>query len=128
MTDDASPYTPGWLLQICCNLKQAAQVAGVPFCVVLRTDSTLRGHFPEEPRAAQAELGVFDAWLLVPFFLQGGRYTIDDTHYVADGDTLVPAAGTSGMAPRLSVQLSNFPSFALRMLVGDNTWSRLLVF
>lgn len=27
-----------------------------------------------------------DAWIICPFFLQGGRYTIGDTHYVADSD------------------------------------------
>jgi uncharacterized protein YgbK (DUF1537 family) len=31
---------------------------------------------------------------LIPFFLEGGRYTIDDIHYVADGNQLVPAAST----------------------------------
>lgn len=30
-------------------------------------------------------MGGTDAWLLCPFFLQGGRYTIGDVHYVADG-------------------------------------------
>jgi hypothetical protein len=39
-------------------------------------------------------LGLATAWLLCPFFLQGGRYTINDVHYVAEGDTLVPAAQT----------------------------------
>jgi uncharacterized protein YgbK (DUF1537 family) len=34
------------------------------------------------------------AWVLAPFFLQGGRLTIDDVHYVADGDILVPAGQT----------------------------------
>lgn len=58
----------------------------MPFTVVLRGDSTLRGHFPQEPEAAAAVLGETDAWLLAPFFLQGGRYTIGDVHYVADGD------------------------------------------
>jgi uncharacterized protein YgbK (DUF1537 family) len=38
--------------------------------------------------------GGFDAWLLVPFFLEGGRLTIDDVHYVASGDQLVPAGAT----------------------------------
>jgi uncharacterized protein YgbK (DUF1537 family) len=35
-----------------------------------------------------------DAWLLIPFFQEGGRYTIGDVHYVAEGDTLVPAGET----------------------------------
>ena len=32
--------------------------------------------------------------VLVPCFLEGGRYTVDDIHYVADGDLLFPAAQT----------------------------------
>ncbi|KAJ6760025.1 ALDOLASE-RELATED [Salix purpurea] len=35
-----------------------------------------------------------DAWIICPFFLQGGRYTIKDIHYVADSDWLVPAGDT----------------------------------
>src|SRR5690242_4648955 len=81
-------------IEICQNLKEAARQAGRRFEVVLRGDSTLRGHFPVEPEAVEEALGASDAWILAPFFLQGGRYTIDDVHYVAEGDTLVPAAET----------------------------------
>lgn len=80
--------------EICSNLKSAASEAGVEFEIVLRGDSTLRGHFPLEPEAAEDVLGKSDAWILCPFFLQGGRYTIDDVHYVAEGDKLVPASQT----------------------------------
>jgi uncharacterized protein YgbK (DUF1537 family) len=75
-------------------LKAASAETGTPFEVVLRGDSTLRGHFPLEAEAVEDVLGVADAWLLCPFFLQGGRYTISDVHYVAEGSTLVPAAET----------------------------------
>ncbi|KAK8525941.1 hypothetical protein V6N13_017024 [Hibiscus sabdariffa] len=80
---------------ICSNLCSAAKsVDGIDYTVVLRGDSTLRGHFPEEPDAAVSVLGQVDAWILCPFFLQGGRYTIDDIHYVADSERLVPAGDT----------------------------------
>jgi uncharacterized protein YgbK (DUF1537 family) len=39
-------------------------------------------------------LGEADAWVLCPFFLQGGRYTIGDVHYVAEGEMLVPVGET----------------------------------
>ncbi|KAJ4350923.1 hypothetical protein N0V95_004317 [Ascochyta clinopodiicola] len=81
-------------IEICQNLKEAAAHAGKRFEVVPRGDSTLRGHFPVEPEAVEEALGASDAWILAPFFLQGGRYTIDDVHYVAEGDALVPAAET----------------------------------
>ncbi|CDO98335.1 unnamed protein product [Coffea canephora] len=35
-----------------------------------------------------------DAWIICPFFLEGGRYTINDIHYVADSDRLIPAGET----------------------------------
>lgn len=77
------------------HLREAAQLAGKPCVVVSRSDSTLRGHFPGEVEALAEALGQgFDAWLLIPFFQEGGRYTIDNTHYVAEGDTLVPAGET----------------------------------
>ncbi|KAK9277890.1 hypothetical protein L1049_027447 [Liquidambar formosana] len=80
---------------ICSNLCTAAKsVENIDFTVVLRGDSTLRGHFPEEADAAASVLGEMDAWIICPFFLQGGRYTIEDIHYVADSDQLVPAGDT----------------------------------
>ncbi|KAF2820252.1 hypothetical protein CC86DRAFT_118838 [Ophiobolus disseminans] len=89
-----SPAARDLTIEICRNLKEAATQAGKTFEVVLRGDSTLRGHFPVEPEAVEEVLGESDAWILAPFFLQGGRYTIDDVHYVAEGDTLVPAGQT----------------------------------
>ncbi|KAF2033093.1 hypothetical protein EK21DRAFT_86530 [Setomelanomma holmii] len=88
------PEARALTIEICQNLKEAATQAGKTFEVVLRGDSTLRGHFPVEPEAVEEALGASDAWILAPFFLQGGRYTIDDVHYVAEGDVLVPAGET----------------------------------
>lgn len=80
--------------EICANVFAAARTAGVRYTVVLRGDSTLRGHYPAEVDAAADALGGFDATVLCPFFLQGGRYTLNDVHYVAAGDRLTPAADT----------------------------------
>ncbi|ANM60602.1 ketose-bisphosphate aldolase class-II family protein [Arabidopsis thaliana] len=80
---------------ICSNLCAASkEVGNADYTIVLRGDSTLRGHFPQEADAAVSILGEMDAWIICPFFLQGGRYTIDDVHYVADSDRLVPAGET----------------------------------
>jgi uncharacterized protein YgbK (DUF1537 family) len=63
--------------------------------LVSRSDSTLRGHFPAEPTALERGWGQrADAWLLVPFFREGGRLTAGDVHYLAEGDALTPAAET----------------------------------
>lgn len=81
--------------EICRNIDAGAKsVDNISYTVVLRGDSTLRGHFPEEADAAVSVLGEMDAWIICPFFLQGGRYTIGDVHYVADCDRLVPAGET----------------------------------
>jgi uncharacterized protein YgbK (DUF1537 family) len=77
------------------NLMAAAQATGRDFAVVSRSDSTLRGHYPGETDALTAALGQqVDATLIIPFFLEGGRFTINDVHYVAEGEQLVPAATT----------------------------------
>ncbi len=81
--------------EIGATLRRAAETTGRPFAVVSRSDSTLRGHFPGEVDALAASLSCeFDAYLLIPFFLEGGRYTIENVHYVLQDDWLVPAAQT----------------------------------
>lgn len=68
------------------------------FVVASRSDSTLRGHYPAEVDALSAALGPIDGHLIVPAFLDGGRVTINNTHYVATpnatADTLMPADQT----------------------------------
>jgi uncharacterized protein YgbK (DUF1537 family) len=77
------------------NLIAAAARAHGEFVVISRSDSTLRGHFPGEVEALSHALEQnYDGWIINPFFLEGGRYTIGDVHYVAEGDVLVPAAQT----------------------------------
>eukprot|EP00929_Paragymnodinium_shiwhaense_P010327 TRINITY_DN11491_c0_g2_i1.p1 TRINITY_DN11491_c0_g2~~TRINITY_DN11491_c0_g2_i1.p1 ORF type:complete len:817 (-),score=237.48 TRINITY_DN11491_c0_g2_i1:399-2849(-) len=89
-TEDAKAL----ISDICKNVKAAAEASKATYTVVLRGDSTLRGHHPAEADAASAQLGAFDATIICPFFLQGGRYTLNDVHYVAAGDVLTPAAET----------------------------------
>lgn len=85
------------------QLVAASQATRAEFVVASRSDSTLRGHYPAEIDVLASELNstpgeYFDGHLLVPAFFEGGRYTIDDTHYVAvptpDAETLVPANET----------------------------------
>jgi len=89
------PQARSMNLEIGRSLRLASKKSGLPFAVVSRSDSTLRGHFPGEVDALADGLAQdFDAWIVVPFFLEGGRYTIRDTHYVDEGGSLVPAAQT----------------------------------
>jgi Uncharacterized protein conserved in bacteria len=77
------------------NLREAARKAGRSYRVVSRSDSTLRGHFPLELGALEPTLEQsVDAWLLIPFFAEGGRLTINQIHYVTQGERLVPAGET----------------------------------
>jgi uncharacterized protein YgbK (DUF1537 family) len=77
------------------NLRKASDSCGVRVVVISRSDSTLRGHFPAEVDAGAAPLGKAHLpYLVIPFFLEGGRYTINDIHYVREGDKLLPAAQT----------------------------------
>jgi len=86
--------------EIARNLTKAAmRSAGRnDFVVVSRSDSTLRGHFPAETDALGRTLmgggTQTPPVLLVPYFEAGGRYTVKDVHYVAEGEELVPAAET----------------------------------
>jgi uncharacterized protein YgbK (DUF1537 family) len=81
--------------EIARHLKRAHRSTGRSFSVISRSDSTLRGHFPGEVEALVEELGeAMDGILLVPFFEEGGRFTINDVHYVAEGEMLVPAGET----------------------------------
>ncbi len=78
------------------NLKRAASTAGVSLEIISRSDSTLRGHFPDEVDAmAQAMSTSGLPYLIIPCFFEGGRYTIDNIHYVAEGEWLIPAADTA---------------------------------
>ncbi|OJJ87451.1 uncharacterized protein ASPGLDRAFT_64571 [Aspergillus glaucus CBS 516.65] len=76
------------------NLRAASETVKVSIDVVLRSDSTLRGHFPLEPQLVDLALGPFGLWVLAPAFFEGGRVTVDDVQFVHEGDFLVPVANT----------------------------------
>lgn len=85
------------------QLAAASEETNIGFVVASRSDSTLRGHYPAEIQALESGLtsaggDSFDGHLVVPAFFEGGRYTINDTHYVAtstaNSDTLQPASET----------------------------------
>ena len=80
--------------ELATNLRAASASTHRAFVVASRSDSTLRGHYPLETDTLAEIFGSFDATILTPYFEAGGRYTLHDTHYVAEGDRLVPAAET----------------------------------
>lgn len=69
------------------------------FLIISRSDSTLRGHFPIETQVLKEVIEEdtdikFNGEIICPFFKEGGRFTIDDIHYVKYGDKLIPASET----------------------------------
>ena len=77
----------------------AAKEAGVEYVFVSRSDSTLRGHYPLETEILKENYEkhtgtTIDGEILCPFFKEGGRFTIDNIHYVKYGDELVSANET----------------------------------
>lgn len=73
---------------------EAAKEAGVEYVFVSRSDSTLRGHYPLETEILKENYEyhtgtTIDGEILCPFFKEGGRFTIDNIHYVKYGDELV---------------------------------------
>lgn len=85
--------------EVCVNLKRALAdlaAAGHPInpIMVSRSDSTLRGHYPVETDVIAAELGPFDAHFIVPAFFEGGRITLDSTHYLMVNGKPVPVHET----------------------------------
>lgn len=106
------------LTGICRNLNAAAERSGKTFSLILRGDSTLRGHFPAEPLAVETALNVaFDRWLLCPFFAEGGRVTLDGVHYVREVETLRPVAET----PFAQDHVFGYRSSNLRAWVEEKT-------
>ena len=81
--------------QVTANCKAASAATGRDFVIVSRSDSTLRGHYPGEVEALIDALDrPVDGVLVIPFFLEGGRITANDTHYVTESGDLTPVGKT----------------------------------
>jgi uncharacterized protein YgbK (DUF1537 family) len=97
--------------EIARNLKAEFVERGQPFVLVSRSDSTLRGHYPLETQTLRQGLLPqldLDGEIIAPFFKEGGRLTLNDVHYVKEGDELIPAAQTQfARDPAFGYQSSN---------------------
>ena len=108
--------------EIASNLSAAAGQTGTDFVVTSRGDSTLRGHFPSETDALAGGLGEgIDGVILCPCYLEAGRLTADDTHWVRQGERLVPA-GETEFARDASF---GYASSDLRLWVEEKTSGRV---
>lgn len=86
--------------EIAKTIEQVSQQLQLPYLIISRGDSTLRGHYPLETEVLRATIEAnnsmitFDGEIILPFFKEGGRYTINNIHYVKIEDELVPAGET----------------------------------
>lgn len=112
--------------EIATNLERAATEAGVDFVVTSRSDSTLRGHFPAETDALMATLESegdrrFDGVIICPAFFEAERITVDDVHWVEEGEKLVPV----GLTEYASDSDFGYSSSNLRAWVEEKTGGRI---
>lgn len=81
------------------RIENISKELGIQYILISRGDSTLRGHYPLETntlKEAVIEVGGddFDGEIILPFFPEGGRYTIGNIHYVNENEVLVPVGET----------------------------------
>lgn len=91
--------------EIAANVLKAARETDREFIIMSRSDSTLRGHYPLETEVLREVLCregqmQVDGEVICPFFKEGGRFTIQNVHYVRYGRELVPAGETEFAADR----------------------------
>ena len=76
------------------NLVEAAAACGRKILLVSRSDSTLRGHYPLETETLRQVMErhgqPVDGEILCPFFQEGGRYTVENIHYLEENGVLKP--------------------------------------
>ena len=85
--------------EIARNVSLVSKECGKKYLYMSRSDSTLRGHYPLETHLLKNALEQLegyrvDAEILCPFFKEGGRFTVDNVHYVQYGENLIPVAET----------------------------------
>ena len=85
--------------EIAAVVDEMARETGREYIFISRSDSTLRGHYPLETELLKKSYeqntgNIVDGEILCPFFKEGGRFTIDNIHYVKYGGELIPANET----------------------------------
>lgn len=111
--------------EIASNIIKVAKKLNREFLIISRSDSTLRGHYPLETNVLKAVIESnsnikFDGEVLLPFFKEGGRFTIDNIHYVQYGEELIPAGETEFAKDRtFGYTKSNLGEYVEEKTKGD---------
>ena len=84
--------------EVATNVLRLNETCRYNLLFISRSDSTLRNHFPTEVNAIlgriESDGRAADAVFLVPAFLECGRVTAGDTHYLVEGGRRIPTAET----------------------------------
>ncbi len=81
------------------RIEKISQKYHIPYLLISRSDSTLRGHYPLETTVLKETIEKrsgeeIDGEIILPFFKEGGRVTVGNVHYVRSGEELIPAGET----------------------------------
>lgn len=104
--------------EIATIINETAKKFDKEYMIISRGDSTLRGHYPLETKVLKETIEnlskvSFDGEVILPFFQEGGRFTINNVHYVQYGEELVPAGETEFAKDRtFGYQASNLAEWA----------------
>jgi len=114
-------------LEIAKNIKYSQDSRGIKCLVISRSDSTLRGHYPME---VNLMLKIFQpqsaVQFIVPAFFEGGRYSINDIHYVREGEQMIPVAETPFAKDKVfGFQSSNLKDWVIEKFKGKIDSSKL---
>jgi uncharacterized protein YgbK (DUF1537 family) len=116
--------------EILLDLKHASEFTKRKFLVISRSDSTLRGHYPLETDTIINSLNFSNPLqCLIPAFFQGGRYTVNNIHYVKENEFLIPAGETQyARDPSFGFKSSNLTEYIEEKNSGNITASDVLSF
>jgi len=94
-----SDYTKKVHEEIGHTLEKVSKKTGKDYILISRSDSTMRGYYPLETLTLKNTIEshsekVYHGEIIAPFFMEGGRFTIGNVHYVKEGHHLVPAGQT----------------------------------
>lgn len=77
-------------------LDEAARLEQVPYVLLSRGDSTLRGYYPLETDVLAEELAAtgvdVDGVLICPAYIEPGRMTVDSVHWMRTNEGMIPVA------------------------------------
>ena len=111
--------------EIAANVDAVAKELGKEYIFISRSDSTLRGHYPLETEILRTNYEkntgcIIDGEILCPFFKEGGRFTIDDVHYVRYGNELIPANETEFAKDKtFGYQAATMPEYVEEKTKGE---------